>query len=300
MKYYRSQSMFTLLQTTEKNISLDAHKVELLCKVLTGQTVKWSEELNWIKCIHDMHQEEDKTIDDSFGSDSFQPKVQENEFKRERLHGKSEFDFIDHMSSMKSNLFSNAYLNVNTTKTSKIFEVQSILFNVQLTGNIGIVLGNYWKSLENEFVENMKNCFFHRRILISEGESYVGVLYTHLNEILNRPNIKKIELVKLLQSDLFKIPDVAFTNPDVIRQSLLAVSSAKSVLINLTNKKIETCRQLIENEKNENWLDKQMTSLIMTYKVILQIEVCSYTVHLLQLYIIKNILFNLKYKLLFN
>lgn len=275
MKYYRLHNIFTLLQTTDRNIYLDVHKVELLCKVLTGQIVNWSEESNWIKCIYGIHQEEEKTIDDSLGSDSFQPKVPENEFKRERQHGKSEFDFIDHMSSIKSSMFSNTYLNANMTKASKIFEVQSILFNVQLSGNIGVVLGNFWKSLENDFVENMNNCFFHRRILLSEEENYMGVLYSCLNEILNRPNQKKIELVKLLQSDLFKIPDVALSKPEITRQSLLAVSGMRSVLINLTNKKIETCRQLIENEENTNWLDKQMTSLIMTYKVILQIEVCT-------------------------
>lgn len=155
-------------------------------------------------------------------------------------------------------------------------QIKQTIFDKQIIGNVdGIALGKFWESLEKLFVDNIENYFFYRRILIYEQEFYILSLNTHFNEILYKQNITKIELVKRLQFDLFNIPENALTIPNVTKQLLLAVSDTKFILKQITNQKIEKCRHFIGNENIDSWLDKQITSVFMVYKYILQTEVCS-------------------------
>lgn len=266
-RYYNSQNILTLLQILDKNVHLDNRKIELFCNVLTGKTVNWSQEINWIKCIHDMNEEESTTVNDvSSESEIFESRT----YQRERLHGKSEIDFVDRSPSSMS--FTRQEDKKHTN--SKIFKAQSKSFIMELrSGNNGVILANFWKLLEKEFIESMERCFFFRRILISEQEPFIATIKKSLNEILNRPNENRIKLIKHLQSDLCHIPYSALEIPDVIKQLHVSVSDAKLILTQMTNKKIETCRQLIKNENIETWLEKQMTSMLIVYKFMLQTEV---------------------------
>lgn len=286
-KYYRSQNILTLLQSTSTNIHWDNNKIELFCNVLTGKTVNWFEESNWVKCIQDMHkskitvqndsfklESQLKVQNDSFKIESVQPKIKQSVFSRRRLLGKSEFDFIDHITDIECNIFLDALLNSNENDLSKVNNTNSNIFNVHLNGNTGEILGYFWNSQENNFIKNMEDCFFYRRILIFEHRHYIDVINNYIYKILYKNSLDKIKLVKHLQSDLFNIPNDALLNPDVISQSLLTVLDAKAILVQLTNKKIDKCKQLIGNGNIVNWFDRQMTSLIMVYKNMLQSEVC--------------------------
>lgn len=274
LKYYRSQNILTLLQLREdKNIHWDNRKAELLCDVLTGQTVNWSEETDWIDCIYNTQQNDDKTITESFESGSSLSNTQEKEFKRERLHGKSEFEFIDHLSSIRSNMFSDSLKNTSTAGLTKFEEIKSKIFNMELVGNVGVVLGTFWKSLESTYVGNMEHSMFHRRILISEQESFVTRIKKYVTEVLDKSSTEKIELVNCLQSDLFNVPYDALQISDVTKQLSLTVSDVRNVLMQLINTKVEKCRQFIKNENIRTWLDTQMHSMIIIYKCMLQTEV---------------------------
>lgn len=263
-----------MLQSTDINIHLDNNKIELFYNVLTGQTVNWSAESNWIKCIHDMNKEKLKIENDSFRFDALQSKTQKSGLTRKRLLGKSEFDFIDHITDFNSKIFLTALLDSYKGESYKINEVKLNIFDIHLYGNAGETLGHFWKLQEENFVKNMENCFFYKRILIYERDHYINVINNYIHKIFNTNSLNKIKLVNHLQSDLFNIPYDALMNAQVIRQSLLTVSDVKTILIKLTNEKIEKCRQLIGQEYITNWIDKQMISLIIIYKQILQTEVC--------------------------
>lgn len=286
LKYYKSQNILTLLQRTEKNVRWDGRKVELLCDVLTGQTVNWSEESDWVNCIYNAKRSDGK----KGGTKSFETvsspsnTPQKKEFKRERLHEKSEFDFIDHLSNVKLNTFSStpnsSHSRVrqqsSTSSPTDYEEVKSEVFNVQLGGNAGVVLGAFWKSLESAFVDDMERSMFHRRILVSEQEYFVATMKKHASEALNMSSTEKIELVNCLQSDLFNVPDDALRIPSVTKQLLLTVSDVRYVLMQLVNTKIENCGRLVKNENIRNWLDVQMSLMLIVYKCMLQTEVGAY------------------------
>jgi len=275
LKYYRSQNILTLLQLrVDENILWDNRKAELLCDVLTGQIVNWFEETDWVNCIYNTQQNDGKTISESFESGSNLPNTQEKEFKRERLHGKSEFDFIDHLSNNRSNMFSDSLKNLSTARPTKFEEINSNIFNMQLDSNDGVVLGSFWKSLERTYVDNMEHSMFHRRILISEQESFVISIRKYVTEVLDKSSMEKIELVNCLQSDLFNVPYDALQISDVTKQLSLTVSDVRNVLMQLINTKVEKCRQFIKNENIKTWLDTQMSSMIIIYKCMLQTEVC--------------------------
>lgn len=264
-KYYRAHNILTLLQNTNDNIH-SHNDIELFCNILTGRTLNWSEETYWINRVNDIRPRKSERLND------FSEAMMQRTFKRQRLKGKSEFDFIDHISTVKKSTFSNAAVNSSEMKTAA-FEGKSNIFNTPLVGNIGRVLGNVWKSLENEFIDNMEKSFFHRRILLSEQEPYVASINKYLNEILIGPNLKKIEFVKNLQSNFFNISNSTQLFSNITKQLLSEVSKTRIILIQLTNQKIEKCRQFIEMENSENWLDKQITSFLMVYTRMLQTEV---------------------------
>jgi len=274
--YYKSHNRLILLQCKNKNIDLDNYKIELICDVLAGQNVNWSEERYWVNCIHDIS-EDQKNYEASKNpskSSSVQPlKIQKSVFKRKRLHGKSEFEYLDYISSSKVNMMSNEITNSKADIT-KPEEVKSKLFNVQISEDIGAVLVKYWISMENNFVQNMGWCFFHRRILLSNQIPYMSSINNYINEILKQRNIEKIELVKELQSDLLKIPYGALMIPDVIRQLLSTVADTGVILTQLTNQKIEDCKQFIRNENIDRRLDNTMNLMILVYKHMVQTEVC--------------------------
>jgi len=274
LKFYESQNILTLLHSSKKNSNLHMNEIKLLCNVLTGEIVDWSEKLEGKHIFNSEYPDNSSTLTNSFESGASSSKSVKVVFKRERLHGKSEFDFMEHLSSTNSKTFSDTQPNTMEAKPTKVEEVKSKVFNTQLIGNAGTVLGKFWKSMENIFIENMENCFFNRRILILEQEPYATSINMYLNDILYKQNIDKIELINRLQSDLFNVPDDALKNPDVTQQLLLTVSDVKVLLIQLIITKIENCRRFIENESIENWLDKQITSMILVYRCILQTEVC--------------------------
>jgi len=234
-----------------------------------GQTVNWSQEIDWVKCIHDMNEEEDTIAN---GASAGSELAETKSFQRERIHGKSELDQIDHVSTPTI-----------LTRPSQTRQNDSIVFKDQsryltmplLNDNDGTTLANFWKSFEKEFIENMERCFFFRRILLSEQEPFIASINKPINEMLNRPNKNKIEIIKHLQSDLYRIPYSALEIPDVLKQLHVSVSDAKHILTQLSNKKIETCRLFMRNESVENWLDKQITSMFIVYRFMLQTEVRS-------------------------
>lgn len=316
-----------MLLNSDKNIYLDSQKIELYCSILTGKNVNWSIEINkWVNRIDNELMINEIMMEVNVPAKALIKKHKKT-FKRERLHLKTEIDFIDHISATKS-LFSSALsakqsANVTShdplsmpdsessdsvqTKHDPIDyiptdheptkyelsepepaepeyepEIKSTMFNKQLSANaVGIALGNFWKLLETQFVDNIENCFMYRRILLYEQEFYIILINKHFNDILNRQNIMKIELVKRLQSDLCNIPENALIIPNITKQLLVAVSDTRIILKQITYQKIEKCRQFIGNETIDNWLDKQITSMFMIYKFILQTEVCStlYTYH---------------------
>lgn len=322
-KYYRSQNILTalLILSSDKNIHLDSQKVKLYCSILTGKTVDWSTEINkWVNHVDNEILSEMMT--EIKVPATPQPKKRKEKLKRERLHLKTEFDFIDHISATKSAAKPSFYSTaIVTTKPPPVIqsdepesesdsdssdskptqletienvptnyettehvpgepeyepEIKSTMFNKQLSGNVvGVTLGKFWESLEKQFVDNIEICFLYRRILMYEQEFYKLSINTHFNEILYRQSITKIELVKRLQSDLFNIPENALTIPNITKQLLLAVSDTKFLLKQITNQKIEKCRHFIGNENIDSWLDKQIASVFMIYKYILQTEVCS-------------------------
>ncbi|VVC27324.1 Hypothetical protein CINCED_3A004966 [Cinara cedri] len=279
-KYYKSQKVLTLLQITEKNLNFDSRKIKLFCDVLAGEIVDWNEEIDWINCVYNTQ----SIVSDLLKTDSLKTdfpkidslissKLQNTIPKRERRHGKSEFDFIDQLTAIKSDMFTNTMFGSIQNIPNTVIEVESAMFNVQLSGNIGVIFGNFWKVLENEFIEKMEKCLFHIRLLLSEQESYVFLISKYMKEILCKENIKKLELIKRLQTDLYNIPTYALEIPDVTRQSLLVVSDAKVILIQSTNQKIDKCKQYVQNDNTESWLEKQCNSMMMVYKCILQTEI---------------------------
>jgi len=275
-EYYKSHKILTFLQSKNKTIDLDEYKIELICNALTGQYVNWSEESNWVNCIYDMHNDQEQNVapTNSSKDNSVQPiKVQKSVFLRKRLHGKSEFEYLDYISSSKVNMISNELVD-SVTVITKPEEVKSKLFNVQINAEIGAVLAQFWISMENNFVQNMEWCFFHRRILISNQLPYMASINNYINEILKQQNIEKIELVKALQSDLLKIPNDALMSPDLITQLLSTVGDTRVILTELTNHKIRDCKQFIRNENIDRSLDNTMNSMILVYKHMLQTEVC--------------------------
>lgn len=273
-EYYKSHNTLTLLQTKNKNVDLDNYKIELICDVLNGQNVNWSNESNWVNCIYDIHKDQDNYEEPKNSSKlSLQPiKVTKSTFKRKRLHGKSEFEYLDYISSSKVNMITNELLDAKGDIT-RPEEVKSKLFNVQISADIGVVLVQFWISMEKNFIQNMKWCFFNRRILISNQMPYMSSINNYINEILRQQNIEKIELVKALQSDLLKIPNDALMMPDLIRQLMSTVADTRVILTQLTNQKIKDCKQFIRNENIDKRLDNTMNSMILVYKHMLQTEV---------------------------
>lgn len=262
-----------MLKSKDVNVQWDNNKIELFYNVLIGKSVNWSDETNWINCIYDKYKPKLKTKNNSNGSDALQSKTQKGGLHRKRLPGKSEFDFIDHITDFNSNIFLNALLDSYKGESYKVNEVKLNIFDIHLHGNVGEMLGHFWNLHEENFIKNMENCFFYKRILAYERDHYINVINNYINKTFNRNSLNKLKLVNHLQSDLFNIPYDALMNAQVIKQSLLTVLDVKTILIQLTNEKIEKCRQLIGQEYISNWLDKQMTSLIIIYKQILQTEV---------------------------
>ncbi|XP_022183115.1 uncharacterized protein LOC111042724 [Myzus persicae] len=276
-EYYKSHKILTLLQTKSKDVDLDNYKIELICDVLNGQNVNWSNESNWVNCIHDMKKYQDNyeaaKSSSGFKNSSSSPiKVTKSVFKRKRLHGKSEFEYLDYISSSKVNMISNELLDSKGDIT-RPEEVKSKLFNIQINADIGTVLVQFWMSMEKNFIQNMGLCFFNRRILISNQMPYMSSINNYINEILKQQNIEKIELVKALQSDLLKIPNDALVMPDLTRQLISTVADTRVILTQLTNQKIKDCRQFIRNENIDKRLDDAMNSMILVYKHMLQTEV---------------------------
>ncbi|XP_015363135.1 PREDICTED: uncharacterized protein LOC107161292 [Diuraphis noxia] len=273
-EYYKSHKILTLLKIKNKEIDLDNNKIELICDILNGQNVNWSNESYWVNCIYDMQIDKDNYETAKNSSKlSLQPiNVTKSMFRRKRLHGKSEFEYLDYISSSKVNMISNELVDSKGDIT-KPEEVKSKLFNVQITADIGAVLVQFWISIEKNFYQNMGWCFFNRRILISNQMPYMSSMNNYINEILNQQNIEKIELVKELQSDLLKIPSDALMMPDLTRQLISTVMDTRVILTQLTNQKIKDCKQFIKNENIDKMLDSTMNSMILVYKHMLQTEV---------------------------
>lgn len=261
-KYYTAHNVLTLLNTSERTVHLNNRKIELFCDALDGKTVNWNEEFDWIKCIHDTQSIENEMLKEELT----RPKII-------RRHGKSEIDLIDQFTTIGPKTFSNSIASSIQDMPNQLSQIESIMFNVQLGGNVGVAFGNFWKALENEFIEKMEKCLFHRRILICEQEPYVFSVSKYLNEMLRKQDMTKIDLVKRLQTDLYNIPNNVLEISDIIRQSLLAVSHVKANLTQLTYRKIDKCRHCILNDNTENWLEKQCNSIMGVYKWILQTEV---------------------------
>lgn len=274
-EYYKSHNALTLLQTKNKNVDLDNYKIELICDVLNGQNVNWSNESNWVDCIYDMHKDQENYEEAKNSSKlNVQPiKVTKSVFKRKRLHGKSEFEYLDYISSSKVNMITNELIDTKGD-ISRPEEVKSKLFNVQISADVGTVLVQFWISMEKNFIQNMGWCFFNRRILISNQMPYMSSINNYINEILKQQNIEKIELVKELQSDLLKIPNDALMMPTLIKQLISTVADTRVILTQLTNQKIKDCKQFIRNENIDKSLDNTMNSMILVYKHMLQTEVC--------------------------
>jgi len=274
-EYYKSHKILTLLQIKNENVNLDNYKIELICDILNGQNVNWSNESNWVNCIYDMQKDQENyEVAKNSSKLSLQPMtVTKSVFKRKRLHGKSEFEYLDYISSSKVNMISNDLLD-SKGEITKPEEVKSKLFNVQISAEIGAVLVQFWTSIENNFYQNMGWCFFNRRILISNQFPYMSSIDNYIKEILKQQNIEKIELVKELQSDLLKIPNDALMIPDLARQLISTVADTRVILRQLTNQKIKDCKQFIRNENIDTVLDSTMNSIILVYKHLLQTEVC--------------------------
>lgn len=274
-EYYKSHKILTLLKIKNKVVDLDNYKIELICDILNGQNVNWSNESNWVNCIYDMQKDQENYEAPKNSSKlSVQPiKVTKSVFRRKRLHGKSEFEYLDYISSSKVNMISNELVD-SKGEITKPEEVKSKLFNVQITADIGAVLVQFWISIEKNFYDNMGWCFFNRRILISNQMPYMSSINNYIKEMLKQQNIEKIELVKELQSDLLKIPNDALMVPDLTRQLISTVADTRVILTQLTNQKIKDCKQFIRNENINKMLDSTMNSMILVYKHMLQTEVC--------------------------
>lgn len=271
-KYYRSQSLLTLLKYTDMNIFLNYHIIELFCNVLTGQIVNWSEVTNLIDCTYDVHQSNTSIISNSYIS-----KTTEKTFRKEKLYFKSQFDFLDYLSSM----FPIALYSLSQKAKNVIVEMTSKLFHAQLNKNDGTILAEFWKLLENEFVGNMERCFFYRRILIYEQEPFIIAANNYLNQILYQRNSKKLDVVRRLQYDLINIPNDTMTISNASEKLLSVVSDAKLILTQMISQKIKTCLDFIGDKIITNWLDKQINSIFKTYMCMLQVEVCTYLMRLL-------------------
>lgn len=262
----------TYVQSTDQHLNFDNHKIELFCDILSGQIVNWTEESDWAQCIQHMDRKCNTTINKLLESKSFHPKSQESVFKRKRTHGKSEFDFMDHIYSHKSDSFANKLSVVKTEDNlSKSDSMKSKMFGLQLSSNIGKVLANFWKSMENIFVQNMEKCFHCRRIIFSEQESFFVSMSNYLNEILTRPSIKKNDIIKSLQYKLSYIPYKVQVFPNNDGRLLLA--AAKDFMIQLTNEKIEKYRRFLGNNYIERWIDKHLASMFLIFKCVIQTEV---------------------------
>lgn len=267
----------TLLQILDENTAGDGDKVELFCNVLTGRTVDWSKEIGWVHCVYGKKQRRKVTMvteDGSGGSGGSavsvaQPKV----FNRKRLYGKSEFEMIEQLSK---NFFACLYsIKISEKGPGNIRNLQSVLASIQLSGKnvYGTMLGKLWKSTEELFVEGMNNSFFYRRIIFSELEPFAYEVNTFLDKILNKPNVQKLEVVEHLQSVLFEILNRPSTNVDVTPDLLLTLSNVKSLLVQMTNEKIDKCRAFVKNEPFQSWFGKQTEAMTMVYQLMLQSKV---------------------------
>lgn len=273
LKYYGSHGVLTYLKSTDKHLNIDNHKIELFCDVLSGQIVDWTEESDWAQCIQSTDQKYNSMTHKLLKSELSHPKSQETAFKRKRTHGKSEFDFMDHIYSHKSDSFVNKFSVVKIENNiSKSESIKSKMFNIQLNSNIGKVLANFWISIENIFIQNMEKCFHCRRILFSEQESFIASMSNYLNEILNTPSIKKYDIIKSLQYKMSSITYEIQAFPDNDGRLFLAV--AKDFMIQLTYEKVEKFKQFLGNNYIERWTDKQLSSLFLIYKCVIQAEVC--------------------------
>lgn len=276
-KYYRSQNVLTLLQCSDEDLRLDDRKIGLFCDILTGdRVVKWSEETGWVNCVYDWYQDDEgetTTSADSVESGSASSETRKNVFRKERLHRKLEFDFIDYISNIKSNTFLDSAQSWDVAKPTKIEEVKSIMFNVQLGPSAGAVLGAFWKTLENSFVDNMESSFLHRRTLIAQQNAFVVSTDDRLDRMLNAPNADGLALINRFQHDLFLAFTDACTPPGSAGPILSALADATVALERLTNRKIAECRRFVESESIKRFLDRQLSSMITIYKSILQTEV---------------------------
>lgn len=280
-RYYKANDILTLLQKEDENPHFNNRDIDFICDILTGKTIDWSEETDWLNRVNALYGEESLSPGDSFQNnehDSGLLKIHTqgstSSFKRTRLQGKSEFDFVDHISVNNRSVFSSSSAKSIKSRPINKTQVKSTMFINQFEGNTGQLLGKLWQSLENEFIENMENCFFHRRILLCEQEPYMAALKNYLNEMLNKSNKKKIELIKRLQYSLFNKHNNIQVFPDVNRQMLPEVIDTKLILTEWTNKKIENCREFIGVKNVENWLEKHINLMFMIYKRIMQTEVC--------------------------
>lgn len=281
-KYYRSHGVLTLLHIINDDTVKDNDKVELFCNILTGQSVDWTKEISWVYGYYDEAQRKKVTVvteedvDDSGEVGSVVSVVKPKVFKRERRHGKSEFDIIEQMSkSFQSCTYSGSIEDIARMGPGLIGNFQSIMINVQLSGKnvVGTILGNFWKSIDRMFVENMEDCFFHRRIVFSEQEPFVRSVKAYLDKILNKPNVHKFEVVQNLQSTLFDVPNGSLANGKFTPILLSTLSDVKSLLVQLTNVKIEKCRAFVENEPFVSWFDKQTEAMTMVYWYMVQNKV---------------------------
>lgn len=271
-KYYRSQNILTLLKSINKNIFFDKLNTELICNVLTGKILNWSEITNWLNCTYDTHHK----MYTSLISDSCKWETRESTYEREKFHKKSEFDSIDNISTSNDNVFPNVLSNLSLSEQTLTAETTSKLFNVQIDKNVGTILATFWMSLENGFVENMERCFFYKRILMYEQAPFIVTVDNYLNEMLYKPNLKKIDLVRRLQYDLINIPKDTLTISDANRYLFSILSDAKLILTQIINQKIEKCLHFIGGKTITNWLEKQINSIFNVYKCMLQVEVSIY------------------------
>ncbi|XP_050527816.1 uncharacterized protein LOC126897912, partial [Daktulosphaira vitifoliae] len=273
-QYYKAQGILTILKASEKNMLINDADLEFFCDVITNETVKWNKSLRWINVTQSTMLENSNFDYKSQLSNSFiQNKSTHKTFKRGRLRGKSEFDFVEHITTMNAKMFSNILLYSPSSQMTNISQVTTNLFYNQIRREDGITMGRVWMSLENLFVESMESCFFNKRILLSEQVPYIITIKNILNGMLRRQDINKIELVKQLQTNLSKVPLNNDILPLNITKTLLsAVSDVRVLLIQKTNLKIEKCKKFIEKEIIETWLDKQMHSLFAVYMCMLQSE----------------------------
>lgn len=274
-EYYKSQGILTVLKPSEKNMTVNVADIDFFCDIVTNQTVVWNKSSRWINITESTILEDNSDVKSQLSSSSIQKESKhDNTFKRERLRGKSEFDFVEHITTINAKLFSNILLHSQSSQINNIDHITSSLFFNQLRGDDVSTMGRIWVSLENLFLETLENCFFYRRILLSEQEPHIVTVKNILNGLLKTQNTNKIELIKQLQFDLSKVPLNKENLPSNIKKQLFsALSDVRVLLIQKTNSKIEKCKQFIEREIAEYWLDKQMYCIFAVHKCMLQAEV---------------------------